>query len=296
MSFKVPTEIVDSIKRGQCILFLGAMASAALPPETEKRFVYTSAPPGGTELSLKLARRFNYPYSDSSNLQRVSLFVETQPNQRRSGLINAIFGEITKPEITPSPALKMLAELPFRFIITTNYDQLFELALRSAKSTSGSLKSPIIRVYDPSLTGKPEPVPLDPSEDRPVFLKLHGDIDRPDSIVITEEDYITFIYRMGSTHFHPIHEKIRSRMMEWPVLFVGYSLKDYNLRLLFRTLRWNIDGASYPLSVAVDPYPDDLIVAVYQDGAEPILSFIKQDLWHFVPALYEACLGHPFHQ
>lgn len=294
MDATVPTNIVESVKSGQCILFLGAMASAALPPENDKRFPYTDNPPSGAALSEALATKFHYPYADSSNLQRVSLFIETLPAYRRSGLIKAIFAEIVKPEIKPSPALHMLAALPFRFIITTNYDQLFEQALRSARSASGNLKSPLIRVYDPKRTASPEQVPLDPSEDRPVLLKLHGDIDTPESIVVTEEDYITFIYRMGSSHYHPIHEKIRSRMMEWPVLFVGYSLRDYNLRLLFRTLRWNIDGANYPMSVSVDPYPDDLIVAVYQDGAEPILSFIKQDLWHFVPALYQACLGHAY--
>jgi hypothetical protein len=87
-------------------------------------------------------------------------------------------------------------------------------------------------------------------------------------------------------------------MTEWPVLFIGYSLRDYNLRLLFKTLRWNVDSISFPLSFSVDPSPDDLIVAVYQNGSlpelSPIVNFIRQDLWNFVPILYEACLGKPY--
>ena len=33
-------------------------------------------------------------------------------------------------------------------------------------------------------------------------------------------------------------------LTDWTTLFVGYSLLDYNLRLLFKTLRWKIDSAN----------------------------------------------------
>lgn len=80
-------------------------------------------------------------------------------------------------------------------------------------------------------------------------------------------------------------------MRAWPFLFVGYSLKDYNLRLLFRTLRWGIDVANFPLSFSVAPCPDNLVVAVWQRSPQPMVSFIEEDLWSFVPALYHAVIG-----
>src|SRR5437867_1303696 len=89
----IPTDLVASVNEGRCILFLGAMASAARPPDDVTRFSYDQSPPGGTELSQRLAKKFGYPYPDDTNLQRVSLFVETQRSQRRSGLINAILAE-----------------------------------------------------------------------------------------------------------------------------------------------------------------------------------------------------------
>ena len=196
-----------------------------------------------------------------------------------------------KRTIVPSPALHMLAALPFRIVITTNYDNLFETALNQVKAPGGSLapKYPLIKVYDPTRHGPPEIVPLDPSINEPIVLKLHGDFSKPESIVITEEDYIVFIQRMSDRHLHPIQENIRARMQSWPVLFIGYSLKDYNLRLLFRTLRWNVDPANHPLCFSVDPYPDNLILSVWQGGK--IVSFIQQDLWEFVPELYRECFG-----
>jgi len=285
----IPREIVDSVKKGECILFLGAMASAASPPGS--RFTYGNGPPSGSELCRRLVQKFVYQGDEATNLGRVSLYGQYRQHGSRQSLIQALQEEIGRDDIVPSPALNMLAALPFRIIITTNYDNLFDGALRRATTLDGRLKDPLIRIYDPTSDGPAAEVPLDPAENKPVLLKLHGDFSLPKSIVITEEDYIVFIQRMSTHHLHPVHEFLRARMKTWPVLFIGYSLKDYNLRLLFRTLRWNVDVANFPLSYSVDPYPDNLIVSVWQRGEKPIVSFIDQDLWDFVPDLYKACMG-----
>jgi hypothetical protein len=287
----LPPEIVNSVKRGECILFLGAMVSAASPPTS--RFEYKDGPPGGSALCQKLVELFGYQDDDAHNLARVSLYGQYRDLGSRHSLVQALKTELCHERIVPSPALHMLAALPFRIVITTNYDSLFEQALSQLTARDGrpSPKRPIIKIYDPTRTGSPEDVPLDPSANEPVLLKLHGDFSRPESIVITEEDYIVFIQRMSTPHLHPIHEFIRARMKTWPVLFIGYSLKDYNLRLLFRTLRWNVDVANFPVSFSVDPYPDNLIVSVWQGGDKKIVNFIKENLWDFVPNLYKECLG-----
>jgi hypothetical protein len=268
------------------------MASASSPEGCP--FEYKIAPPRGSELSKALARESQYPDEDTTNLQRVALHYQFRKGGSREALVNAIRREIDKPEIRPSPALHMLAALPFPIIITTNYDHLFDIALNRSNTLAGVAKQPIVRVYDPTRNGPPEEVPYRPSEERPILLKLHGDLNNPGSIVVTEEDYIVFIQRMSNSHFHPIHRYIQGAMCALPTLFIGYSLKDINLRLLFRTLRWNVDTASIPLSYAVDPHPDRLIVSVWQDGANPMVSFIDEDLWDFVPALYEKCTGRTF--
>jgi len=297
----IPQEIVQNVTSGKCILFLGAMASAAAPQGA--RFQYVKTPPGGGELSRRLALKCVYPDQDVTNLQRVSLYFEFGPKGSRNALVQAIREETTKfkevgvsggvveSNIEPSPALHMLAALPFPIVITTNYDHLFDTALYMAKTTDGRSKHPILRVYDPDRVGPPEEVPLDPCEHEPILLKLHGDLHNPGSIVVTEEDYLVFIQKMSNPHHHPIPRNIQARMNSWPILFIGYSLKDYNLRLLFRTLRWHLTAADFPLSFSVDPFPDDLIVSIFQRGGKPMVSFVEENLWDFVPALYQACKG-----
>lgn len=294
----VSTDISEAVAAGRCILFLGAMASA--PSAADAPYPYLHAPPGGNELARRLAKACKYPSNDTTNLQRVSLYAEFGPEGSRQKLVSAVetaiesCGYCTENiQIKPSPALQMLAALPFRIVITTNYDNLFDRALMNAETMSGRTKSPIIRIYDPTRTTEPEIVPIDPTEEKPILLKLHGDIRNPNSIVITEEDYITFVQRMASPTLHPIHQFIRMRMRAWPFLFIGYSLKDYNLRLLFRTLQWGSDE-KLPLSYSVDPSPDDLVVAV--TGKERTVSFIQRNLWEFVPPLFESVRGRPYAQ
>jgi hypothetical protein len=96
--------------------------------------------------------------------------------------------------------------------------------------------------------------------------------------------------RMGATESsHPIPQTFRFRFSKWPTLFVGYSLVDYNLRLLFRTLRFKIDKSERPSSYSLDLRPDPLIRYVWEKDQG--FRFIAEDVWTFVPWLYHEVLG-----
>lgn len=82
-------------------------------------------------------------------------------------------------------------------------------------------------------------------------------------------------------------------MKERPTLFIGYSLKDYNLRLMFRTLRWGLDNSEFPVSYSIDRKPDLLIKRVWQDQGG-LVAFIAEDIWTFVPWLYKKINGKEF--
>jgi hypothetical protein len=294
MENEIFNEIITKGKKGHCILFLGAMASAPSPAGSPYQYGKKQAPPSGKELSRKLAIKCGYPDEDKDNLPRVAMYHEFRKTGSRAKLVQDIRELIVRPEIVPSPALHMLAALPFRIMITTNYDRLFDTALNRANTLAGQPKTPNVQVYDPN--GTPEWVSLDPEEQSPFLLKLHGDINAPHSMVVTEEDYIKFIHRMSLIDQHPIHENIRARMRSWPILFIGYSLKDYNLRLLLRALAWNMDKSRAETSYAVDPSPDNIIVAVLNrtDESQKV-TFIKKNLWDVIPKLFKACTGGEYH-
>jgi hypothetical protein len=272
------------VRQGQCILFLGAGVHA--PPPEGSAFAYPpeQRPPIGATLSRQLAEACDFverfPGEDPGNLQRVALAYEIDSS--RGELVDAIV-EAVDVGRAPSPMLRALARLDFSLVITTNYDQLFERALRDVG------KQPRVVVYSP----EPEPTMdfRNATPASPVIYKLHGDIEHRESLVATDEDYIQFVLRMSDKDpYDPIPLSLKFFLTGSTTLFVGYSLLDYNLRLLFKALRWKIDAANVPDMYSVDFRPDPLILDVWQSQRRYV-KFIAQDVWSFVPHLYEQVLG-----
>ncbi|HKG91519.1 MAG TPA: SIR2 family protein [Gemmatimonadaceae bacterium] len=279
--------VAKRVESGQCILFLGAGVHSPAPDASGFAYDAALAPPRGSELARRLATGSGYqaafPTYEPTHLQRVAAHYESVLDRRQ--LVAAIRQEVGEGK-QPSPALHALARLNFPLVITTNYDRLFETALTAAGK-------PFDRsTYQPSDSIATQDLESDPSAARPFVLKIHGDIETPESIVVTDEDYIQFILRMGDPEsVNPIPLGLKFYLRRWPTLFIGYSLMDYNLRLLFKTLRWRMDRAKFPTSWAVDPQPDPLLVRVLGEGTGRQVSFIAQDVWAFVPTLYRLVTG-----
>ena len=276
--------IADAVRQRRCILFLGAGVHAPPPAGSDWDYPPESRPPIGSDLSRRLAERCGlqsrFPGEDPANLQRVALFFEIA--RSRHQLVDAVV-EAVQTGKRPSPMLDALAQLGFPLIITTNYDQLFENALVRQH------RQPRVAVYTPNLEATSDY--RDPAADTPVVFKIHGDIGRPETLVITDEDYIQFVLRMSNKDpYDPVPLTLKYHLTGWTTVFVGYSLLDYNLRLLFKTLRWKIDNASVPDMYSVDFHPDPLIFDVWHNQRRYV-KFIAQDVWAFVPRLYELVLG-----
>lgn len=245
----------------------------------------------GRKLSEYLADRSKfltrYPTGNVHDLQRVALDYEIK--NTRGQLVADVKSSIHTGK-KPSAVVTALAKLNFPIIITTNYDQLFERALRSFG------KEPVFSVYKKNEGISQDPTDEypgieDPTAQSPFLLKIHGDVDRPDSIVITDEDYIHFVLRMRDTQdFHPVPLSIMTRLKQWATLFVGYSLMDYNLRLLFKTLRWKVDRARWPETYSIDRSPDPLIFEVYHNQ-RGYVKYVVSDVWSVIPQLYKQVTG-----
>jgi hypothetical protein len=281
-------KLSESVEHGRCILFLGAGVHHEPPPDSPYSYPESERPPLGGRLATQLAQECEFarvcPDEPDRDLQRVALCYQKVFD--RQSLVEEIRHAV-EDRSKPSAALRGLAELPFPLVMTTNYDTLFERALRREG------KEPVVGVYNPRRYERTPDLPGDtlPTASAPFVFKAHGDINSPNSIVVTDEDYITFVLRMSaeSAETHPIPETFRYWLNKWPTLFVGYRLLDFNLRLLFRTLRWNLDRAQRPSSYSVDVRPDPLVRDAWTE--EHGLRFIVEDVWEFVPRLYRQVMG-----
>jgi len=283
------TYIAKRVRDHECILFLGSAIHVPPPPElTQYMYPEEKAPPVGYKLSQDLAKKSEYPRQDWWNLQRVAQHFESKKTRFR--LVEEI-GRTVHAGREPSPILKMLSDLEFPIVITTNYDHLYEQSIDQRFPEDDSSRHYDVSIYSPNKPGKPKLKTVDcsqkPDYKHPYILKIHGDVSKSESIVITDEDYLQFVLRMSDKKaFHPFGTNVRAKLVQWPTLFIGYSLLDYNLRLLLKTLRWKLDASQIPPNYSVDKKPDDVIRDVWENRLQYV-SFIILNLWDFVPKLHK---------
>lgn len=160
---------------------------------------------------------------------------------------------------------KVLASLPLKIYITTNYDNMLSDALREAG------KDPQIETaiwsevrFDPL----PETIfDRDPSyvptAQKPLVYHLFGNLDNPDTMVLTEDDYFEFLlgFTMAKKRNPPLIPTVVSRAMtDSALMFLGFQLDDWYFRALFRTLMGQSAGggrrARY-MHVGVQVEPDE---------------------------------------
>jgi hypothetical protein len=128
-------------------------------------------------------------------------------------------------------------------LVTTNYDDLVERALEHRapwvvvdRGTPGNVwcRSPAGDWAEVEAKNLGYTI-ID--RKRPIVLKLHGSFDRDDrindSFLITEEHYVDFL---GRPEGGQIPQMIATAMRERSFLFLGYGLRDWNIRVLLRKL------------------------------------------------------------
>ena len=97
-------------------------------------------------------------------------------------------------------------------IITTNYDCLLE------RSNNVNAQLYTVVGQDSDLLSR--------TSER-YIIKMHGSLEKPESIVLKESDYINY-----EQNYPLISTLIRSLLINHTFIFLGYSLNDYNLNLI----------------------------------------------------------------
>lgn len=63
------------------------------------------------------------------------------------------------------------------------------------------------------------------------IYKIHGSISRPETLVLTEKDYIEFEQKEAY-----LASKLLTIFMEYPIIFMGYSITDKNIRSILHSI------------------------------------------------------------
>lgn len=123
-------------------------------------------------------------------------------------LLDSVFRKPYKPNDID----ELIIELDPEHIITTNYDHLIEDVVNPNVSNYTVIKN------DKDLLEQ---------DGRRYIIKMHGDIDNVEELVLKEDDYLKY-----SQNHIIIETYIKSLLVDKTFLFVGYSLNDNNLSLI----------------------------------------------------------------
>lgn len=203
-----PDPLLDDLVEGRWLPVVGAGFSRNASTPTDKEM------PDWDELGRQLGDDIpgpDYPYS--TPLDAASAY---EHEFSRTRLVECISNLLLIDEASPGVAHKAFCQLPFDLVLTTNLEFLLENQYRSLQKYC----EPVVAENQ---------LPIRTSSSAVKLLKLHGDIHHPHRMIITEDDYDTFLndYPMWATY-------ISSLLISRTPVLIGYSLDDPDFRQLWQ--------------------------------------------------------------
>ena len=206
----LPAALVSAVRERKAILFVGAGVSMNLGLPSFRQLVNHM----GVELGFD-ADIFQ-TFGDYQSLAEYYVL------DRRIGPLRSWMDRSWHPEsidIRSSEVHRVIVELRFPIIYTTNYDRWLERAHEAHGRTVHRVAS-VGDLVKAKAGAETE------------IIKFHGDFDDDASIVLTESSYFQ---RMSFET--PLDIRLRSDSLARPIIFIGYSLSDPNIRYLLYRLQ-----------------------------------------------------------
>lgn len=203
----VPKTLQDDFIRNRVIPFVGAGFSknAELPQNVDM--------PDWDGLGKKVADYLpEYTYTNA--IDAFSLF---ESEFSRAKLIELLAKELKIHEIQAGDTHKSFCDLYFDTICTTNFDFLLEQALNERNIPYSTIVSEDrLPVY---------------THEKTKLIKMHGDFNHPERMVISENDFDNFIdnNKVLSTY-------ISNLFITKTLLLIGYSFEDNDIRTLWKMI------------------------------------------------------------
>lgn len=271
----IPEDLVEAITSRRCVLFAGAGVSRA-GVQVKNRTVEQYLPNWEGLLILLVDRAVQNGHSTTLEGNKLRdavkqgkyLFV-AETMRRLLGareFDDALENIFRNAQLHPTKRHELISQIPFSCVVTTNYDKLLEATYAQ-------------RGYIPptyTFSDSPDVIAA-LSHGRFFILKAHGDIDRKESLVLSEKDYRDIVYRQPG-----YRAALNTIFITKTVLFVGTSLNDVDVRLVLESVSESFSGKG-PHHYAIVPSQ----------------SFSDAELQHWREffgihlLLYRATKGHP---
>ncbi len=225
---RIPTDLIDNLKKGNSALYVGSGLS-----------IKAGLPSWATLMTELIEEVKKLPYDMTAQISDYEI-MKKDPNKflslaqdLKSALGDKMYNEYLEKRfgndsLSPTEDHKTITNIPFAFIITTNYDQLIEKAFAFNKH-----HYPAVLTHISS-----RDIAYKLWNNQFFILKAHGDVViRKDEIIMTERDYREILFK--SQGFQTVLQVMFSTKS---IVFVGTSFTDPDFILLMRYLHTAYDG------------------------------------------------------
>lgn len=293
MSVVVPAGLVDEIKAGNCVAFVGAGFSAAAGMPGWRHLLAWMAQagtPGRPEQIAALDTLLAEPHPSARHLEMAAQVLQDELGVEtyRKRLQDALSQLDTLP-IQMQQRLDRLTGIPFRAIVTTNFDPLLVGGTPGPQTYRQLLRPAAHRWWDQRFW----PLPDGGRAPGPMVLKIHGDVSRHGvrDVVFTRREYRSRLHADAA-----YLGTLRSLFATTTVLYLGYSLSDeYLNQVRGELLEAMCTGDHVPtMAYALLPDPTELECTYYSrhEGIDLIAYSADQRPDHgefdaFLDQLYE---------
>jgi hypothetical protein len=173
------------------------------------------------ELLRPLSNELNLDIDEEQDLVGVAQFYLNENGRNR--ISQQLMDEIATAK-KPTDNHNILSRLPIKTYWTTNYDKLIEKSLEDAN-----------KIVDVKYTNNH--LAITKKKRDAIVYKMHGDIDHPDSAVLTKDDYERY-----SLDMKPYITALSGDLVSKTFLFLGFSFTDPNLDYIMSRVRAYFEG------------------------------------------------------
>ncbi len=241
-----PKPLQDNIAKGRCILFVGSGLSIAAGYPTWDRLVAELVDEAALASPVRGADLRAYASSSPDLLMVAEAARDVLGPHRYSNVLRRLLSQ----PVPIQPAHAFMASTNYHSIITTNYDKLIETAVTFTRQWA-----PPVYLYN-SVSSLGSAL----SGERFFVFKLHGDIDSPGDIVLTDQDYDRMIF---SSPY--VRSFLQAIFLNYTLLFVGYGHSDPDFKLVLKEMKL-VFGGYTPPHYALMPDPHDFVTDTFENS------------------------------
>ncbi|GJM32706.1 MAG: hypothetical protein DHS20C18_17070 [Saprospiraceae bacterium] len=258
-------DVLDTLEQQKCVLFLGSS-------------VFSAPGGGGIETALRQwldTDNPEHPFIQVHNPDGFFLFKKNRYKRKVIAEMKRFYSQ-SFPETETQ--FGRLARIPFSMIFTLTPDNI----LARIFDVMGFEYQPDFYFRNRRATDKFE----NPRKDKPLIYNLLGNIEEPESLVLTHSDFFDYLESVFKGNSMSADLKDELEGME-RYIFLGLPYEKWYFQLLLRVLSMHSDRLKEIERLALKEFEDPRLHKIYTEEFK--IEFFPANTEEFIGELYRRC-------